>query len=191
MIAPLTLIDYARTRGLDPGEVLAEFTTNPDRLPTPVGEQAGQPTYDPDEVDRARGVTTLAGFARYRGLDVGVVYRWPDLQPVLWPEPVGEARSGRVGAPSLLYPLGGLERVAVAEKARTEGVGVSEDLVTLSEYAGRVGVSVRTVRDTWKERYKDVWPGPVLGEDGRPLKRGRAHLFRFGELEGVRLRVQG
>lgn len=191
MVTPLTLIDYARTRSIDPTTLLSEFTDTPDTLPTTVGDQAGQPTYDPDALDRARGITTLEGFARGRGVPVEEVRRWPKLQPVLWPAPVGRVQTGRAGNPPVLYPLDAVERVAEAEAARTAGEGVPGDLVTLAEYAERVGANLRTVRDTWKVRYPDVWPGPAEGSDGRPLKRGRAHLFRFGDLERVRVRVQG
>ena len=189
MIQVLTLIEYARTRGLDPTTLLDEFTTTPDRLPEPHGDRAGQPTYDPDQLDHARGVTTLAGFARLRGWPVEDVRRWDERQPVLWPKPVGKASTGTAGAPAFLYPLDRLEAVAAAEAGRRRGDGVPDDLVTLAEYAEREGLNLRTVRDTWKERYKEVWPGPARGADGRPLKRGRAHLFRVDELERVRGQV--
>ncbi|QVJ00364.1 hypothetical protein KGD82_16520 [Nocardiopsis eucommiae] len=187
MIQPVTLIEYARTRDIDPTQLLTQFTDNPDALPEQVGTRAGQPTYDPDELDRARGVTTLEGFARYRHRDVQDVRRWPKLQPVLWPKPVGKIVTGKAGKPAQLFELARLDQVAAAEAARTQREGVSDDHVTLAGFSDRTGVPVRTLRDTWKPRYPDKFPKPVVGPDGRPLKEGRAYLFEFEELERFRL----
>ncbi|MFV2198427.1 hypothetical protein [Nocardiopsis sp. LOL_012] len=180
----VTLIDYARTRGLDPGDILDHFTSHPDTLPEPVGTQAGQPTYDPDALDYTRGVTTLAAFAERRGLDVAEVRRWDQRQPSLWPEPVGQVHTGKAGNPPRLYLLGSLDVVAAAEAVRTGAVEVPPDQVTMDEYAERAGVGAATVKNRWRVKFKEQWPEPAG-------KRGRAHLYRFEDLERMRRLAQG
>ncbi len=172
---PLTLIDYARTRQLDPAKLLAEFTDNPDALPEPQGEQAGQPTYDPDQLDRARGVTTLAGFATLRGWDLDDVRRWDKRQPDLWPESVGSVYTGQAGKPWKLYPLGALDVVAAAESVRRGREPKPEGLVTMDEFADKMGVSRAMVKNKWRVQHRDIWPEPAG-------KRGRQHLY---EEEGL------
>ncbi|MFE7462299.1 hypothetical protein ACWFMI_25075 [Nocardiopsis terrae] len=175
---PLTLIDYARTRQLDPAQLLTHFTDNPDTLPEPQGEQAGQPTYDPDQLDHARGVTTLAAFATLREWDVADVRRWDKRQPDLWPDPVGELRTGQAGNPSKLYPLGALDLVAAAESVRRGREEQPEGLVTMDEFAAKMGVSPAMVKNKWRVQYKGIWPEPAG-------KRGRQHLYEEEKLMRV------
>lgn len=178
MVQPLTLIEYAPTRQLDPAQLLTEFAANPDALPEPVGIRAGQPTYDPNTLDRARGITTLAGFAALRERDLDDVRRWYKRHSDLWPEPVGAVHTGGVGNPAILYPLGALDLVAAAESARRGPVEHSEDLITADEYAAEKGLSPNTVKTGWRNKHRDVWPAPA----GR---RGRQHLFERAGLERV------
>ncbi|MEE2040221.1 hypothetical protein Q8791_23680 [Nocardiopsis sp. CT-R113] len=191
MIQPLTLIDYARTLQLDPANLLAEFADNPDALPEPAGTKAGQPTYDPDELDHARGITTIAGFAKLRHLDETQVRRWINRHPALWPEPVGQAASRTTGPGAMLYPLDALDLVHAEDKARVETPETPAENVTMDEYAKHIGVSPATVKNRWRVKFKEIWPDPAVGEDGKPLKRGRAALFPFEGLERVRRAAKG
>ena len=184
MIHPITLDEHARTLHIDGADV-----DTPETLPEPTGTRDGQPTYDPDALDHAYGVTTIGGYARLRGLDHMQVRRWVNRHPGLWPEPVGRVVSRTTGPGAALYPLGAVDAVHDAEKARAGGGGVEG--VTMDEYAERIGVSPATVKNRWRVKFKDIWPDPVVGEDGRTAKRGRAVLFPVEGLERVRRAARG
>lgn len=125
---------------------------------------------------------TLTEYAKKRGVSRRLVADvWPKRHPDLFPEPEGTRKPSGAGRPAAVYPVEGLDRVWLAEQQRE--TGGAQEVVTLVEYAKRVGLSVGAV-EKWRAQHPDVWPAPVG-------KRRQAYTYEVGGLDRVWRRVRG
>lgn len=104
---------------------------------------------------------TLLEYASDRGIDPAELSKYFNYRRPL-PTAVGE-RGGQA-----------VYLAADLDKAR----GVIPGAVTLDELAAELGVDPKTVKITWRTRYKDLWPEPAG-------KRGRTLLFDRQAVEPV------
>ncbi|MBB6172208.1 hypothetical protein HNR23_002268 [Nocardiopsis mwathae] len=183
MVQLVTLAEYAAARSPDPEkpldpEKLRRTLKRHKTLPEPVGERGGEPLFDPQALDEARGIVpgwvTLAEYAAKHGLSPRTLERWPREHADIWPQP-GPKRDRKA-----TFPEEGLDRVRRRVQNVPDPVGSPEDMLTWEGVCAYLAPC--TPESTMRyRRSSGLWePGEVGADRVERWRRGRVDELQAG-----------